>query len=296
MQYAPVRVTNTLRPDGGLLLGASLRLMSVGVVAIAAALAYGLWYRTASVSASAALSLSAEYSAPLESQIAESQDSHLEGSGPELASASTTEYPYMPPSSRGAALPRKSAATVALASLTPADTSERRARVADATADPHEDESNSLSEPDNHTAIYDIAAHTVYLPDGTRLEAHSGLGRLLDDPRYVSIKHKGATPPNVYDLSLRERRFHGVRALRLTPVEGGKMFGRDGLLAHTYMLGPHGQSNGCVAFSDYPAFLNAYLNGEINRLVVVDHLPSAPSFKTASRRLPESTKALFGPS
>ena len=29
---------------------------------------------------------------------------------------------------------------------------------------------------DRQTAVYDICAHTVYLPDGTRLEAHSGLG------------------------------------------------------------------------------------------------------------------------
>ncbi len=27
---------------------------------------------------------------------------------------------------------------------------------------------------DQSTAVYDISAHTVYLPDGTRLEAHSG--------------------------------------------------------------------------------------------------------------------------
>jgi hypothetical protein len=46
--------------------------------------------------------------------------------------------------------------------------------------------------------------------------------------------------------------FHGVRAIRLVPVGDGKMFGRDGLLAHSYMLGPNGQSNGCVSFSDYP--------------------------------------------
>ena len=29
---------------------------------------------------------------------------------------------------------------------------------------------------DQSTAVYDISAHMVYLPDGTRLEAHSGLG------------------------------------------------------------------------------------------------------------------------
>ena len=83
----------------------------------------------------------------------------------------------------------------------------------------------------------DIVARTVYLPDGTRLEAHSGLGSKRDDPRFVHVKMQGATPPNVYDLKLREA-FFGVRAIRLTPVTGSKMFGRDGILAHSYMLGP----------------------------------------------------------
>ena len=45
--------------------------------------------------------------------------------------------------------------------------------------------------------------------------------------------------------------------------------GRDGLLAHTYMLGANGQSNGCVSFRDYQAFLRAYQNGQVKRLVVV---------------------------
>ena len=36
---------------------------------------------------------------------------------------------------------------------------------------------SSLSlDPDSRTAIYDITARTVYMPDGRRLEAHSGLG------------------------------------------------------------------------------------------------------------------------
>src|SRR5580700_5371659 len=33
---------------------------------------------------------------------------------------------------------------------------------------------------DRSTAVYDITAHKVYMPDGTALEAHSGLGALLD--------------------------------------------------------------------------------------------------------------------
>jgi Tlde1 domain len=137
--------------------------------------------------------------------------------------------------------------------------------------------SRLLPGPDSRTAVYDIEAHTVYLPNGERLEAHSGLGDKLDDPRYVKVRMRGPTPPNVYELALREELFHGVRALRLNPINDDKMFGRDGMLAHTYMLGPNGQSNGCVSFKDYQKFLNAYLNGEVNRLVVVAHLDDTPS-------------------
>jgi Protein of unknown function (DUF2778) len=140
-----------------------------------------------------------------------------------------------------------------------------------------------LPDPDSHTAVYDIAAHIVYLPDGEKLEAHSGLGDKLDDPRYVSAKDRGPTPPNVYDLALREQLFHEVRAIRLIPVGGDNMFGRDGILAHSYMLGANGQSNGCVSFRDYPAFLHAYLRGEVDRLVVVPHLGNT-SWRTASAR------------
>jgi hypothetical protein len=123
---------------------------------------------------------------------------------------------------------------------------------------------------DQSTAVYDISAHTVYLPDGTKLEAHSGLGSRLDDPRYVHVRMQGPTPPHIYELTPREALFHGVPALRLTPVGGeGAVFGRTGLLAHTYMLGPNGDSNGCVSFRDYNAFLNAYRNQGIKRLAVV---------------------------
>jgi Protein of unknown function (DUF2778) len=143
-----------------------------------------------------------------------------------------------------------------------------------------------LSRPEERTAIYDIAAHVVYLPNGQRLEAHSGLGRGRDEPRFVTLKNRGPTPPNVYDLVLRKQRFHGVQALRLIPADEGKMFGRDGILAHSYMLGSTGQSNGCVAFRDYPAFLQAYLRGEVDRLVVVDRLAAAPKPKLAAASVP----------
>ena len=137
----------------------------------------------------------------------------------------------------------------------------------------------------SRTAVYDISARTVYLPNGERLEAHSGLGDKMDDPRYVHVKMRGPTPPNVYDLTLRAQPFHGVRAIRLSPVEDDKMFGRAGMLAHTYMLGLNGQSNGCVSFRDYQKFLNAYLRGDIDRLVVVPNLGTSPLRIARARRV-----------
>ncbi len=130
---------------------------------------------------------------------------------------------------------------------------------------------NPTSRFGDHVAVYDISARVVYLPDGTRLEAHSGLGEARDDPSKVSVRMRGATPPATYALSAREELFHGVAALRLTPVDSN-IYGRAGLLAHTYMLGPDGDSNGCVSFRDYDAFLRAFRSGQINKLVVVTRL------------------------
>jgi hypothetical protein len=183
----------------------------------------------------------------------------------------------------------RSTPKLAPAALSP-PASPARKRVATAEPSKH---SISPADDDNRTAIYDIAARTVYLPNGRRLEAHSGLGSHMDDARYVHLKRLGPTPPNTYKLVMREEPFHGVRAIRLVPVGDGKMFARDGLLAHSYMLGPNGQSNGCVSFSDYPAFLDAYLKGEVDRLVVVEHLATAPGPKTASGWVPEFIKDLF---
>ncbi len=123
---------------------------------------------------------------------------------------------------------------------------------------------------DRDTAVYDISAHMVYLPDGSKLEAHSGLGSELDDPRSANIRMRGVTPPHIYELKPREALFHGVPALRLNPIGGEEtIYGRSGLLAHTFMLGPNGDSNGCVSFRDYNAFLNAYRNQGIKKLAVV---------------------------
>ncbi|MCA6116943.1 DUF2778 domain-containing protein [Bradyrhizobium sp. WSM 1738] len=127
---------------------------------------------------------------------------------------------------------------------------------------------------DRQTAVYIIANKMVYLPDGTQLEAHSGLGSKMDDVRYSHVRMQGVTPPHIYEMKPREALFHGVPALRLTPIGGqDKIYGRDGLLAHSYMLGPSGQSNGCVSFKDYYAFLDAYRNKGIRRLAVLAKLP-----------------------
>jgi Protein of unknown function (DUF2778) len=124
---------------------------------------------------------------------------------------------------------------------------------------------------DGETAVYDISAHVVYLPNGFKLEAHSGLGDARDDPRHVSEHKVGSTPPAVYELKPREQLFHGVQALRMLPVEGSAL-GRTGLLVHSYMLGPNGDSNGCVSIRDYDRFLAAYQKGDIKRLAVVSTL------------------------
>jgi hypothetical protein len=50
-----------------------------------------------------------------------------------------------------------------------------------------------------------IFSKEVALPSGRRLEAHSGFGDLMDNPRHVHVRMQGATPPNVYNLTLRER-------------------------------------------------------------------------------------------
>ncbi|MDP9809284.1 hypothetical protein J2W42_002132 [Rhizobium tibeticum] len=135
----------------------------------------------------------------------------------------------------------------------------------------------------NGVAVYDISANMVYLPNGERLEAHSGLGKMRDNPRYVHAKNRGPTPPHTYNLTMRESLFHGVAAIRLSPVGGaGYIYNRVGLLAHTYMLGARGDSNGCVSFKDYRRFLAAFKRGQIRQLVVVTSMPNKPTSTFAS--------------
>jgi Protein of unknown function (DUF2778) len=134
---------------------------------------------------------------------------------------------------------------------------------------------------DSFTAVYDISAQALYLPNGTKLEAHSGLGSRMDKVESVGERMVGATPPGAYQLRLREKLFHGVQALRMIPVDSESTLGRTGLLVHSYMLGPNGDSNGCVSVKDYDRFLKAFSDGAVTRLVVVPNLTDS---LTASRR------------
>jgi hypothetical protein len=134
----------------------------------------------------------------------------------------------------------------------------------------------------DRTAVYDIKAKMVYLPSGIGLEAHSGMGSLRDDPEHVNQRMVGATPPATYDLKPREKPFHGVRALRMNVVDGSTL-GRSGLLTHPYMLGPEGDSNGCVSIKNYDRFLKSYDDGEFNRLVVVVGLEAGTPTRTAQK-------------
>jgi hypothetical protein len=52
------------------------------------------------------------------------------------------------------------------------------------------------------------------------------------------------------------------------------------------MLGPDGDSNGCVSIRDFVRFRKAYDDGEINRLVVVPAMTAAPA--TAARATSQS--------
>jgi hypothetical protein len=210
--------------------------------------------------------------------------------GPRLAAT----IPLPRPAPREAPKPSQMRYRVASLSATPVPSAYAPADPAAKELDAPEKDSNPLAGDLSHTAIYDISAQKVYLPSGERLEAHSGLGDYMDDVRAVNLRKRGPTPPNVYELRMRESLFHGVQAVRLVPVDGSKMYGRDGILAHPFMLRANGESNGCVSFKDYPAFLKAFQRGEITRMVVVEQLDEPPGGRTATDWFSFTLKRIFG--
>ena len=75
---------------------------------------------------------------------------------------------------------------------------------------------------------------------------------------------------------MREARFHGVEAIRMLPTDRDAMNGRDGILAHTYMLRGTNGSNGCLVFKHYDRFLSAFKAGKVNKIIVVPDLSHLP--------------------
>jgi hypothetical protein len=141
-----------------------------------------------------------------------------------------------------------------------------------------------LPGPGSKVAVYDISAATVHMPDGTKLEAHSGIGHRMDNPKYAYVRMAGPTPPNVYRLRMRERRFHGVEAIRMLPVDRAAMKGRDGMLTHTRLLRNSIGSHGCVAFKDYNKFLNAFKAGKVKTMIVVPSMEKLPTYVAMMER------------
>ena len=159
------------------------------------------------------------------------------------------------------------------------------ARPGPSAMDDEEREAQTSFRGRKRTAYYDISAGVVYMPNGEKLEAHSGIGKMRDNPKYAHVKMKGPTPPGTYKLTMREALFHGVAAVRLTPTNGIAPLGRTGLLAHTYLLRSNpGDSHGCVAFAEYPRFLKAFRRGEITHMVIVPSMKGkmAPNRTLAS--------------
>lgn len=132
--------------------------------------------------------------------------------------------------------------------------------------------------PSSKVAVYDISAATVHMPDGTKLEAHSGIGHRMDNPKYAHVRMAGPTPPNIYRLRMRESLFHGVEAIRMLPTDRAAMKGRDGMLTHTRLLRRSIGSHGCVAFKDYNKFLNAFKQGKVKTMIVVPSIEKLPTY------------------
>lgn len=148
---------------------------------------------------------------------------------------------------------------------------------------------NGLPGAHEKVAVYDISAATVYMPDGTKLEAHSGIGHRKDNPKFAYVKNLGPTPPNVYKLRMRERRFHGVEAIRMLPIDRAAMKGRDGMLAHTPLLRRTNGSHGCVAFKHYAKFLKAFKAGKVKTMIVVPSMEKLPTYMAALKRHKKNT-------
>ncbi len=120
----------------------------------------------------------------------------------------------------------------------------------------------ALNQFDRFTAVYDLMAHTVFLPDGSRLEAHSGLGPLGTIPP-MSWKRTGARRRRM-NMNSRCARACSTACRRCGSIpSAGRMrsMAAPGCSPTPTCWGPDGDSNGCVSFKNYDAFLAAFQSG-----------------------------------
>ena len=124
---------------------------------------------------------------------------------------------------------------------------------------------------DRYTAVYDISARVVYLPDGTSSKPIRAWGT----PSTIRATKRARSRPDAapsLPVGAPRRLVPRRSGPAPQPDRGRRSLRPAGLLAHPFMLGPNGDSNGCVSFRDYEAFLKAYENGQINKLAVVTRL------------------------
>lgn len=123
---------------------------------------------------------------------------------------------------------------------------------------------------DRQTAVYDISAHTVYLPDGTRPEAHPARPKLDDRACCVRRDDWKVTPPHIYESRRRAKRCSMACSRLVAHAIGGedKIFGCRPPRITTYMLGSNGDPMAVCRSRITAAVFNAYRNHGIRRLAV----------------------------
>ena len=72
----------------------------------------------------------------------------------------------------------------------------------------------------------------------------------------------------------------------MSVADGTDINGRSGLLVHSFMLGPNGDSNGCISVKDYDRFLKAFNDGQFTHIAVIPSLKSVAEKTLAAQNDP----------
>ena len=123
------------------------------------------------------------------------------------------------------------------------------------------------------TAIYDISAHTVYLPNGATAGGAFGSRRRDRTIRASCMKECAGRRHQMFTSLLRANSFFmGFKRCVSNPSARAIFSDAPDFWRILICSCANGASNGCVSFKNYDAFLQAYQNGEIKHLAVVAHL------------------------